>query len=220
MHKKKIDKLITLYAIVAVFVAVLSVFSLTFSWYIKTSEQSMYIKFAPPININIENEVTVIEPYGASIDSLIPGSKFAMNLGVSMPEGSSTAYVRAKMSVVFENVYDEKGQLMLWDNYVYVDNAITDSWIAVDFSTNPANPDIWYVCKTSVGNSMISREVSPGDVIPFASGTVELSYAIDNNFASKKIDVVMVVQTLQVVGVEDPLANGLTGAKFHAVWGN
>ena len=219
MHKKKIDKLVTLYAIVAVFVTVLSVFSLTFSWYIKTSEESTYVKFAPPITINIDNEITVIEPYGVDINSLMPGSQFAMNIGVSMPEGSSPAYVRAKMSLVFENVYDEKGQLMLWDNYVIVDNAITDSWIAVDFSTNPSSPDIWYVCKTSVGNSMISREVGPGDSISFASGTVQLTYGLDNNFAKKKIDIVMVVQTLQIVGVEDPLANGLNGAKFHPVWG-
>ena len=220
MHrKKKIDKLVILYAIVAVFVSVLSLFSFTFSWYIKTSEQSVYVKFAPPILINIDNEVHVIEPDGMSIDAMLPGSKFGLNLGVNMPEGSSVAYVRAKMSIRFENVYDEKGKPMLWDGLVEVENAVTDNWVAVDFSRT-GTKDIWYVCKNSVGNSMISRQVSPGDVIPFASGVVSLSYDLDNNFANKKIEVVMVVETLQVVGIEDPLANGISGAKFHSVWGS
>jgi len=219
MRKKKIDKLASLYIIVAVFVAVLSIFSFTFAWYVKTGTQYLNVRFAPPIVINVKSEATIIQSVGDDLDSLIPGSKFAVNLGLEMAEESSTAYVRAKMAVRFEDVYDENNQLLLWTDLVHIENAITDSWVEVDFSGDPNNPDIWYVCKTSVGTQMISREVSPGDQITFANGTIELSLDIDNRFAEKKIEVVMIVESLQVVGVEDPLANGLIGAKYHEVWG-
>ena len=220
MRKKKLDKLATIYVVVAVFVAVLSIFSFTFAWYVKTSSQYLNITFAPPIVIDIKNEVSVIEPVECPIDALLPGSRLSVDLGISMPQGSSNAYVRAKMAVVFENVYDENNQLVLWTNFVNVNNAVTDSWVEVDFSTDPTVEDIWYVCKSSSGTDMISREVSPGDVISFANGTIDLSYEIDNRFAEKKIDIVFVVESLQVEGVEDPLANGVNNAKYHPVWGN
>lgn len=218
MRKKKIDKLASLYIIVAVFVAVLSVFSFTFAWYIKTSTQYLNITFAPPIIVNIKNEAKIIQPVSDDVEALIPGSKFSINLGINMEEGSSSAYVRAKMAIVFEDVYDENNQLLLWDDLVHIENSITDSWIEVNFGTDEV-PDMWYVCKTSVGSQIISKEVSPGDMITFANGTIELSLDIDNRFAEKKIEIVMVVETLQVVGVEDPLKNGVMGAKFHEVWG-
>ena len=223
MHKNKLSKLASLYIVVSVFVAVLSVFSFTFAWYVKVNTASLNVKFAPPILIEINNEATLIRPLGGDLDALLPGSKIGINTGISIPEGSSNAYVRAKMSIIFEDVFemDEEGNPVpvLWDEYVNVENAISANWILVDFSRNEDVEDLWYVCRAGAG-SMISREVSPGDVITFANGTIDLSFDLDNRFADKKIDVVLVVETLQVESVADPLINGLTNAKFHEIWGS
>ena len=223
MHKNKLSKLASLYIVVSVFVAVLSIFSFTFAWYVKVSTASLNIKFAPPILIEIKNEATLIEPVGGNLDALLPGSKIGVNMGISMPEGSSNAYVRAKMSIVFEDVYemDENGNPVpvLWDDFVDVQNAVSDNWIQVNFSRDENKEDLWYVCRAGAG-SMISREVSPGDVITFANGTIDLFYELDNRFADKKINIVLVVETVQVEGVSDPLINGLSGAKWHEVWGS
>ena len=220
MHKKKLDKLTSLYVIVAVLVAVMSIFSFTFAWYIKSSTQYLNIKFAQPIVIDIHNDAYVKTPIDGDIKAMMPGSSFGVNLGISMPENSSNAYVRAKMSIEFENVYDENNQLVLWDNFVEVESAISNQWVRVDFSKDPAKQDIWYVCKVGEGNAISSREVSPGDVITFANGSVSLSLDIDNKFAEKDINVVFVVESLQTVGVSDPLAGGIGNAKYHEVWGS
>ena len=220
MQKRKLDKLTSLYVIVAVLVAVMSIFSFTFAWYIKTSTAYLNITFAPPIVIDINNKAQVVTPIDGNIKAMMPGSSFSINLGLSMPEGSSTAYVRAKMSVEFEDVYDSNNQLVRWDEYVSVDTAISTNWVKVDFSRDPAKEDIWYVCKASAGSDMISREVSPGDTITFANGMVFLSLDIDNKFADKDINVVFIVESLQTVGVSDPLAGGVSNAKYHEVWGS
>ena len=217
--KKKIDKLASIYLITAVFVAVLSVFSFTFAWYVKTSTQYLNVQFAPPIVVNLKNEIILRQTVTGENEVLIPGSSFGINLGVYMEENSSSAYVRAKIAIVFEDVYDENNQLLLWNDMVNVNNSINeDSWIEVNFGTDQ-NPDWWYVCKRSVGNQIISKEVNPKDSITFANGTVTLTENMDNNFANKKIEVVLVVETLQVVGVEDPLAGGVANAKYHEIWG-
>lgn len=217
--KKKLDKMTSLYLITAVFVAVLSVFSFTFAWYVKTSTQYLNIQFAPPIVVSIKNEIVLRQTITGENEVLIPGSSFGVNLGIYMEENSSSAYVRVKMAVVFENVYDENNQLLLWDNMVVVNNSINeDYWIEVNFGT-AQNPDWWYVCKRSSGNQIISREINPKDEITFANGTVTLTEKIDNNFANKKIEVVMIVETLQTVGVKDPLSNGLANAYKHEIWG-
>lgn len=218
-RKKKIDKLTSLYLITAVFVAVLSVFSFTFAWYVKTSTQYLNIQFAPPIVVNIKNEIILRKTVSGENEALIPGSSFGVNLGIYMEENSSSAYVRAKMAVVFEEVYDENNQLLLWNDLVIVNNSINEtSWIEVNFGTTE-KPDWWYVCKRSVGSQIISQEVNAKDSITFANGIVTLTEKLDNSFANKKIEVVMIVETLQVVGVEDPLANGIENAKFHEIWG-
>ena len=218
MKRKKLDKLSAFYLIVAVFVAVLSAFSFTFAWYIKSTSEYLNVTFAPPIVLRIKNEASVIHSVSDDLNNLIPGSKFGINLGIEMDNNSSSAYVRAKMAIVFEDVYDENEQLLLWDNLVHVENAITENWVEVNFGTDTV-PDMWFVCKTSVGTQVISKEVNPGDSIEFANGTIELSLDLDNRFASKKIEIVMVVETLQVEGVEDPLANGVQNARYHEVWG-
>ena len=53
----------------------------------------------------------------------------------------------------------------------------------------------------------------------YFNGTIDLLLNLDNRFAEKKIEVVFVVESLQTVGVEDPLANGIANAKYHEVWG-
>lgn len=224
MHKRKIDKLASLYIVVSVFVAVLSIFSFTFAWYIKTSTQYLNIKFAPPVIVNINSETEMITPIDGNVDALLPGAKVGVNLGISMPQGSSNAYVRAKMSVVFDDVYeyDQNGKLVqvLWDSFVNVQNAVSENWVEVDFSRDPNKQDLWYVCKASLGESVVSREVSSGDVITFANGTISLSLDLDNRFAEKNINIVMVVESIQTEGVSDPLAAGVENAKYHEVWGS
>lgn len=221
MKKKKVDKLVSLYAVVAVFVAVLSVFSFTFAWYVKTSTQYLNITFAPPIVVNITNTASVITPIEGSADAVLPGSKVKINLGVQMDNNSSNAYMRAKMSLIFDDVYDENNQLLIWDNYVDISNAIELSdWVEVNFSTDPLVEDIWYVCKTGYGTGMISHEVTAGEIIPFANGTIDIKLNINNYFAEKQIKIVFVVETVQTVGVSDPLANGVQNAKYHEIWGS
>lgn len=220
MNKKKLDKLASLYVVVAVFVAVISVFSFTFAWYVKTSTQYLNVTFAPPIVINLNNNVSMIKPIDGSPDALLPGSKVAINLGLQMEEESSIAYVRAKMSIIFEDVFEADGTPVLFEDFVHVENAITGDWVEVNFSRNPIKDDIWYVCKTGGGDNVISREVSPGNVITFANGTIDLSLELDNRFAEKAIKIVFVVESIQTVGVEDPLANGVANAKYHEIWGS
>ena len=221
MNRKKLDKLASLYVVVAVFVAIISVFSFTFAWYVKTSTQYLNITFAPPIVIELDNNVTMITPVEGNTKALLPGSKVSINLGFRMNQQSSIAYVRAKMAIVFEDVFEADGTPVLWTDFVNVQNSIVDAnWVEVDFSKDPTKNDIWYVCKTGSAGNMISREVSPGDEITFANGTIDLSLNLDNRFAEKKIDIVFVVESIQTVGVEDPLANGIANAKYHEVWGS
>ena len=107
MKRKKLDKLSAFYLIVAVFVAVLSAFSFTFAWYIKSTSEYLNVTFAPPIVLRIKNEASVIHSVSDDLNNLIPGSKFGINLGIEMDNNSSSAYVRAKMAIVFEDVYAE-----------------------------------------------------------------------------------------------------------------
>lgn len=220
MSKKKIDKLASLYVILAVFVAVMSVFSFTFAWYVKSNTQYLNIKFAPPIVINVTNDVSMVKPIDGNTDALIPGSKINMQLGIKMDEHSSNAYVRAKMTIVFESVFDENNQLIQWDEFVNVDNAISPNWEPVNFSKDPMKDDIWYVCRTGSGSQMVAREVSPGDEILFANGTIDLSLELDNRFADKEIKIAFVVESIQTVGVSDPLAGGKENARYHEIWGS
>lgn len=221
MNRKKLDKLASLYVVVAVFVAIVSVFSFTFAWYVKTSTQYLNITFAPPIVIDLDNNVQMITPIEGNTNALLPGSKVSINLGFKMNSQSSVAYVRAKMAIVFEDVFEADGTPVLWDNFVNVENSVVDAnWVRVDFSKDPTREDWWYVCKTGSAGNMISREVSPGDEITFANGTIDLLLNLDNRFAEKKIEIMFVVESIQTVGVEDPLANGIGNAKYHEVWGS
>ena len=73
----------------------------------------------------------------------------------------------------------------------------------------------------SIAQEILNKdEVKPGDIITFANGTIDLSLDLDNRFAEKKISIVFVVESLQIEGIEDPLAQGTENAKYHAIWGS
>ncbi len=223
--KSKLNMLSTLYIVVAIFVCVLSVFSFTFAWYIKTSTQHLNITFAKPIVVNMTSDITMSDVSIGTPDAVMPGDELQINIGVQMADDSSTAYVRAKLIVDFEDVYDKNNQPVSWEGMIegftegFVDkDVLPEDWVLVDFSRGVEH-DYWYVLKLR-GSTNIARELNPGQVVTFINGGIKVSLALDNRFASKKLSFLFTVDTLQVEGVSDPLAAGVTNAKYHEVWGH
>lgn len=223
--KKKVNISSALYVVLAIFVCVLSVFSFTFAWYIKSSTETINITFATPIVVNIKSGIQMLETSIGTPDAVMPGDRLQVNIGVQMADVSSTAYVRARLMVEFEDVFDENNQPVSWEGMVdgftegMVDHSImSDDWVRVNFSRG-IEPDYWYVLRLR-GASNVSRELSPGEVVTFLNGQIGISLDLDNRFAEKKISFNFTVDTLQVQGVEDPLAQGISRACEHGQWGH
>lgn len=225
---KKLNMLSTLYIVVAIFVLVLSVFSVTFAWYIKSSTQYINnITFAKPVVVEMTSDMKMSEVAVGTPDAVMPGDELMVNIGVKMAENSSRAYVRAKLEVVFDDVYDENNLPVSWDGLIEgfsegaVDQSVVDpSWIKVNFSRNPADPDWWYVLRLSVATTTSSRQLAPGEESTFINnGQIKVSVNMDNRFAQKSIKFLFTVETIQVEGVDDPLSGGVNNAKYHAQWG-
>ncbi len=224
-RSKKLSKTALLYVFIAIFIAVLSLFSITLAWYIKTQKQTIGIKFANPVVVQIDysdiaNNSIIQSITGGTADSLKPGSKVTVNVGVSMAENSSLAYVRARMMLSCD--VDNDGEVEYFDNYIKVvdkggvqnsnvigntTSFVADSknWEFVEFTDSDGNPDYWYVWKDDKG---AAREVGGKDVnrsAQFYVGDILLSPEMDNRFANKKIRIEFVVEAIQTSGIVDPI---------------
>ena len=221
MRFNKISKLTTFYVVIAVFMCVLSVFSFTYAWYVKNSTHYVGITFARPISILINNNVTVAEEIaGGTTDNVLPGYSINVNLSMSMAQDSSPAYIRARVIISPDEVLDENGQVIDWIKSEFIvvnlEDNIGENWVRVDFSNDPAVKDEWYVLRRA---NNISREMIAGENQMFVNGTIDFSANIDNRFASKNVNIVFEVEAIQTKNIEDPLANGIVGAK-NSVWGS
>ena len=192
---KKLSKTAMLYIFVALFITALSFFSATLAWYITTRESKINITFANPVVVDVTNNVTEISTLdGGNTNALKPGSKVSVNTGIKMGANSSNAYVRAKISLIADEMYDEKGNLIRWDNFVTVHNGsvaggvtpILSSWEQVTFISEGVIEN-WWVCKSETG---VARELKAGDPVAFYEGEIIISPKMDNRFAEKKIKIV------------------------------
>ncbi len=234
MQKKrkqsKLNMLAAVYVVIAIFVVVMSAFSLTFAWYIKTESQHLNITFAKPIVVDITTQFEMDPLAVGTPQAVIPGDNLSFNIGLKMSNNSSKAYVRARLVIEFEHAYDENGVLADWHEVTVKDSntdAVTTGdinsadWVLVNFSRDPMKPDYWYVLKLagSSNTEPVTRILNPGDELTFLYGTVSVSKELDNKYANKNIFFNFQVQTLQVENIEDPLGNGIMGAKLHEQWG-
>lgn len=209
--RKKLSKTALLYIFVALFITALSFFSATLAWYVTTRDSKIGITFANPVVVDITNNISEINTIGGgNTNALKPGSKVSVNTGIKMSDNSSNAYVRAKISLVADEMYDEEGNLIRWDNFVTVQNGsiaggvtpILSSWEQVSFVT-PNGIENWWVCKSEAG---VARELKAGDPVAFYDGEVIISTKMDNRFAEKQIKVIFIVESIQTEGVVDPIA--------------
>ncbi len=219
--KSKLNMLSAVYIIMSVFVCVLSVFSFTFAWYIKTNTESLNFTFAKPIVVDLTSSVRMDELAVGTPDAVMPGDKLYVNIGVRMSDSSSPAYVRAKLNVDFDDVYDENNQLVSWDGMLsgveqgFVTNdVVSEDWVLVNFSRSDT-PDYWFVLKLR-GSTNVARQLSESEVVTFANSTINVSLKLDNRFAEKKITFSFSVETIQVNGISDPIAFG----SRHDQWGH
>lgn len=215
-QRKKLSKTAWVYIFIALFVTVLGFFSVTLAWYIKAKEEYLGITFANPVVVNIDTEIKQINTIdGGNLNALKPGSKLSVNTGIRMDDESSNAYVRAKISLICEELLDENGAPLLWDNYVNITGGsvtegvtpISSAWQEVVFNEN-GTEEKWYVCKSVDG---IARELTKGDAVSFYEGEIILSGRMDNRFAGKKIKIVFIVESIQTEGVVDPISCGEWG---------
>ena len=213
---KKLSKTAWLYVFIALFITVLSFFSATLAWYIKTQTKSLGITFANPVVVEVNNKASVVNAInGGNVGALKPGSKVSINTGIKLAENSSNAYVRAKITLVAEDIYDENGNLQRWDNYVTISGGsiaggvtpIASSWQEILFEEN-GKIEKWYVVKSQDG---VARELVAGDPVAFYDGEVVISRKMDNRFANKSIEIQFVVESIQAEGVVDPIACGQWG---------
>lgn len=226
--KNKLNMLSTLYIVVAIFVLVLSVFSVTFAWYIKSSTQHINITFAKPIVVEMTSSMEMSEIAIGTPDAVMPGDELRVNIGVKMAQDSSPAFVRVKLVIKFDDVYDENNRLVSWEGMVEgftegaVDEEVVDSsWVRVNFSRNVAEPDWWYVLGLNASTDYVSRQLEPGGESTFINnGEIKISKNLDNRFANKSINFLFTVETIQVSDIEDPLGRGPENAKYHAQWGH
>ncbi len=220
-NSKKLSKIALLYIFVALFIAVLSFFSVTLAWYIKTQRQTIGITFANPVVVNVDykqgTESIVASVTGGNADSVKPGSKVALHVGVSMAQNSSPAYVRAKLTISCD--VDNDGTAESFDNFIEVYNGnvvgnFTDviadltSWERVEFLNDNGEPDVWYVWKDEPG---VAKEVNATENALFYTGEIIISRNMDNRFAGRKIRIEFVVDAMQTEGVVDPIACGEWG---------
>lgn len=205
----------------SVFVCVLSVFSFTFAWYIKTNTESINFSFAKPIVVDMTSSVRMDDLAVGTPNAVMPGDKLYVNIGVRMDNDSSPAYVRAKLNVKFDDVYDENNQLVSWDGMLngvvegFVTNDVVgEDWVLVNFSRGDTR-DYWYVLKLR-GSTNVARQLSKGEVVTFANSSIDVSLKLDNRYAEKNISFIFSVETIQVNGIDDPIAFG----SRHDVWGH
>lgn len=224
----KFGKLTTFYVVIAVFLCVLSVFSFTYAWYVKTSTYSVGITFARPINITITNDIrrSTETISSGDIDDVLPGTTLDVNLSVSMDTGSSPAYIRARMVILPEVVEDANGQPIDWESgeYIVVDlgqeisrqiqnqNAdnpelIDNTWIRSRF-----NNEYWYVLATGAN---VAKEMRADTTELFITGKINFTGNLDNRFASKSVQILFEVEAIQVKNIENPLTHG----SDNATWG-
>ncbi len=231
MNKKKLSKTALLYVFVAVFVAVLSFISVTLAWYIKTQTQPIGINFANPVVVQLDYGNTgrdsIIETItGGTADSVKPGSKITLNVGVKLAENSSPAYVRARLVLVcdvdgdgtretFDNFLEVSGTNVSDNNAEFIPGKLSDglyepdisNWHGMYFRTADGGSERWFVWKDS--ESGAAKEVTGGSVgAQFYYGDIIVSPKMDNRFAGKKIRIEFRVEAIQTEGVVDPIACG------------
>lgn len=221
MEKKKMGRFSIFYIVSAVLVTLLSVVSFTFAWYVKSTTHSIGIVFAKPVILEIDPELKQVngEVEVSDVSKLLPGSKVSVNLGFKLGndlQQSSPAYVRAKLVLRFDDIYDENNNPIIWNSskYIKIDiaevtNQVGYTWEEVNFSKS-GKDDKWWVLKY---DDYVALQAQHAEYYTFMKGNIELSTAITNDFAEKQIHVLFTVDAIQVDNVQNPLADPL-----NSVW--
>lgn len=242
----------------AIVIVLLIVVSSTAAWYIRTKTDTADIILSNPVNIYITefedlkdengNVVTdennnpikkhtmtqdILEGYNTKV---YPGDNIKMRLGMQVGTAdlkSSTAYVRVKLAITYENIYtgvisgleDLSAQSLI----EYKDKPDENKWIMVDFNQfNEVEegktyvPDYWWIYKTKDKDGKdVAKEVSDMTMLEFLDGYIQLSKTeIRNEHANCKFHINYIVEAIQVANVPDPLANPGYGPWWSFVKGD
>lgn len=203
-------------------VALLFVLSFTFAWYIKSTSKTIGVIFSKPIVVMVDSQISQIrdEVEVNNGDNLLPGSKVNVNLGFRMADETSPAFVRARLIIKFDNVYENGTDPIVWDSSKYISYNLRDvsdtsnygyTWTKVNFSKSGKADGEWFVLTYQ---DKISLQAQPGKAYTFIEdGYVELSRTITNDFAEKQIQLYFTVDAIQTENVTDPL-----GDPLNSVW--
>lgn len=216
------SKFTIFYIVSAMLVALLFVLSFTFAWYIKSTSKTIGVIFSKPIVVMVDSQISQIrdEVEVNNGDNLLPGSKVNVNLGFRMADETSPAFIRARLIIKFDNIYENGTDPIVWDSSKYISYNLRDvsdtssygyTWTKVNFSKSGKADGEWYVLTYQ---DKISLQAQPGKAYTFIEdGYVELSRSITNDFAEKQIQLYFTVDAIQTENVTDPL-----GDPLNSVW--
>lgn len=236
MLKKKIQVQNMIILALAIVIIVLIAVSSTAAWYIRTKSDSADIILSNPVNIYITEYETktgldgdyfehsvkqdILEGYN---NRIYPGDRVKLKLGMqigSPDEASSSAYVRVKLNMAFSKISGDPNEpdiplQELEDEGLieYVNEPNTNDWVKIDFNKHltkedgsPADPDYWYVLKTTTQAGTRARVASSMETFEFLDGYIRLSKTeVTNQHANCKFHITYTVEAIQVVNVPDPI---------------
>lgn len=220
MKQSKMSKFTIFYIVSAIIVALLFVLSFTFAWYSKSTSQSIGILFSKPIVIMLDPQIKEVKDKVevGDADKLLPGSKVKVNLGFRMGDRdlNAAAFVRARLILDFDNVYDSQtGEPLNWKNdYIEYNLNVTNTadygytWTPVNFSKTKKDEGLWYVLTGTNNSRDVLYQAQPGESYVFLEdGYVNLSTAITNDFAEKEIRLYFTVEAVQTENINIDLNN-------------
>lgn len=243
MLKKKIQTQNMIIVALVIVIFVLVAVSSTAAWYITTKTDSADFILSNPVNIYITKFSELKDAAGNPVkddkgntimqhtevqnltDSyenvkIFPGDRIDLRLGVqigSKAVESSTAYVRVKLIVTYENINTgEISQLADYDDNLidYQDGLVSELWEPVDFNQfdepidgEEVKEDIWFILKdTNANGELIAKKAYSLDTYEFVDGYIKIDRLnVTNKHANCKMHVNYIVEAIQTANIPDPL---------------